>query len=198
MYKENFDKDYIIDLLKKYDFKYLRTSISVPNTEGLKNTNSINHFLKMKESVLDFYYELLQNKIMPYYDCNQMPACIMSHFEKERLIQLIEETGLEDKNLLCNITNCEPVIDILPDLKAIRCFALSEYNKVNISDFEDIFELRTYFENIFDTYGYNILASKECKNCHKAKCEKCSGGCYAFKIDKMVQAQELVTQLNTF
>ena len=195
MYKEDFEYEYIIKLLKEYGFKYLRTSISVPNTVELKNTDSIGYFMKMKDSVLNFYYTLLRNKIMPFYDCNMMPTCITTSFEKNKLAQLIEASEIEDRNLLCEITTCEPVIDILPDLKAIRCFALSDCNKANISDFNDIFELKAYFANLFDAYGYNVLSSSECKNCHKLQVAKCTGGCYAFKIKKMLEAQRLVNEI---
>lgn len=198
MYKESFEKEYILELLKRYDLRYLRTSISVPNTEELKNTDSISHFMKMKESVLDFYFELLNNKIMPFYDCNQMPKCMLNNYERNKLEQLVEASGLEDRNLLCEVINCEPVIDILPDLRAIRCFALSDCHKANISDFNDIFELKAYFSNMFDAYGYNVLASKECKNCHDAQVMKCSGGCYAFKIKRMMEAHKLVSKLNEY
>ncbi|PKM93992.1 MAG: hypothetical protein CVU84_13900 [Firmicutes bacterium HGW-Firmicutes-1] len=196
MYKPDFDYDYILDLLKVYGFKYLRTAISVPNTEDLKNTDAITYFKEMKPSVLSFYYKVLENNIVPFYDCNMMPSCILTNKEKDKLYYLIENTEIEDRNLLCNMTTCEPVIDILPDLKAIRCFALSDNAKVRIEEFENIFELKAYFNNMFDCFGYNVLSSSECKDCNKRKLMQCSGGCYAFKINKIIEAQNLVSQIS--
>lgn len=195
IYKEDFDYTYILDLLKQFKFDYLRTSISVPNTEELKNTDAVSYFMKMKEHVLKFYYDVLALGTVPYYDCNMTPSCILDNRQKEKLEQAIRKTGKEDKNLLCDVTNCEPVIDILPDLKAIRCFALSEYNKAEIKDYENINELKAYFANLYDVFGYNVASSEICKDCHMAKIAKCSGGCYAFKIKKMIQAHKAVARI---
>lgn len=195
MYKENFEYDYILELLKKYKFKHVRTSISTPNTDNLKSIDSIKYFNDMKQSVLNFYYTLLENDIIPFYDCNSLPACITTDREKDELYNLLEKLEDEDKNLLCDITNCEPVIDILPDLNAIRCFGLSKWNKVSIDEFDDIFELKAYFSNLFDVYGYNIVSSPHCKDCHRRKVAKCTGGCLVFKIDKILEAQRRVNEI---
>lgn len=195
MYKPDFDYDYILELLQKYDFKYLRTAISVPNTETLKNTDSITYFTNMKPYVLSFYYRLLENNILPFYDCNMMPTCILNNKEIDHLRYYVENIGLEDRNLLCDITTCEPVIDILPNLNAIRCFALSDCEKVNIEKFENIFEIKAYFNNMFDSFAYNVFSSAECGDCHKRKVMKCSGGCYTFKINKMMEAKNLVNNV---
>jgi len=192
MYKPDFEYEYIVDLVKKHNFKYLRTAISVPNTKELKNTNAVDYFKLMKPYVMSFYYKLLDNGIMPFYDCNMLPTCILSSREKDNLYYMIQNSGIEDKNLLCDFTTCEPVIDILPDLKAIRCFALSDAEKVHIDEFNNIVELKAYFNNWFDSFGFNISSSPECKDCYERKVMKCTGGCYAFKINKIVNAHSLI------
>lgn len=195
MYKPDFEYDYILDILKKYGFKYLRTSISVPNTTELKNTDAITYFKEMKQYVLNFYYKLLENNIMPFYDCNMLPTCTLSNKERDRLNYLVQNTDIEDRNLLSDITICEPVIDILPDLKAIRCFALSDCEKVDINAFHDIYELKAYFGNVFDNFSYNVTTSPDCRDCHKRKVAKCTGGCLAFKINKMLEARNRVNAI---
>ena len=197
MYHPNFSYEYILELLKQYNFKYVRTSISVPNSEQLRNKSALDYFYEMKPYVLKFYYDALDAGIIPFYDCNAMPQCIFEKHEIETLEQKLIATGNEDRNLLCDLTTCEPVIDILPDLSVIRCFALSEYEKAKISDFNTIFEARAYFNNCFDTLGYHVCTDKKCSDCYERKTMKCSGGCYAFKVDKLVECRNNICGINT-
>ncbi|MGD1820066.1 MAG: radical SAM protein [Pleomorphochaeta sp.] len=195
MYKSDFDYDYIFGLLNISDFSSLRTSVSIPNSKEIVKMTSLEYFKMMKPRVLEFYYKLLDNGVMPFYDCNAIPQCILTPLEYKTLETKIIQNGFEDKNLLSDITSCSPVIDILPDLHMIRCFALSEY-KVKCSDFNNISEARAYFSNYFDSLAYLINVNKECDECFNNKTMKCTAGCLAFKIEKMLKAKERIFEIN--
>jgi len=89
--------------------------------------------------------------------------------------------------ILCETNNCTPVIDILPDLKAIRCFGLSEYTKQDIRDFRGIEELRKYYINTVDRPACGFWASDECEHCYNRESGECSCGCLLFKTDKLFE-----------
>lgn len=189
MYKVDFEYDYILELLEMCSFQYVRTSVSIPNSNEITKMTSLEYFKIMKPRVLEFFHELLNKGIIPFYDCNAIPKCIFTPIEIKVLEQMIQATGLEDNNLLCDVTACSPVIDILPDLNIIRCFALSEF-KAKAADFNNIFEARAYFNNCFDTLAFHVYATEICIECFYKKTMKCSAGCFAFKTNKILEAKQ--------
>ncbi len=191
MYKPDFEYDYIIEVLKSLDYKYVRTAVSVPNNEGMKG-NSLTYFRRMKPRVLKFYHKLLDEGIVPFYDCNAIPRCIFTPLEYKCLEQKIKDTGRNDINILSELSSCTPVIDILPDLSVIRCFALSQYMKAKTEDFCHIDEARAYFSYCFDTLAYHINADTLCRGCKKKETLKCAGGCYAFKVHDIFKYKEAI------
>jgi sulfatase maturation enzyme AslB (radical SAM superfamily) len=190
MYKPDFDYDYIIKLLKDFGYLFVRTSISVPNNANDANSTSLNHFRIMKPRVIEFYHKLLNEGILPFYDCNAIPKCIFTPQEYKSLEQKIEALEREDINFTSELKTCSPVIDILPDLSIIRCFALSQQEKAKIGDFENIQEARAYFNYCFDTLAYHINADSQCGDCKEKTTMKCTGGCYAFKVHEIINLKE--------
>ena len=87
-------------------------------------------------------------------------------------------------------TGCVPVIDILPDYTAVRCFGLSEYTKINIKEFACISDLRNYYLRTIDAYAINSVYDKKCETCYKYKTMKCSAGCLIYKIDEILAKRE--------
>lgn len=189
MYKPDFDYSYIIELLHKYHFSTVRTSISVPNeTKYIKNP--INYFEIMKPRVLEFYEELSAINVAPFFDCNSMPGCVWTQEERDEA--LAEFPGANKITNIFNTTvSCHPVIDILPDLSIIRCFGLSEYTRRHISDFENINDARNYYIQNFDCFGNNVCHSEKCRNCYEHSVGKCNGGCLCFSIEKIMKMKEL-------
>lgn len=198
-YKSNQNYDYIITLLKKFNFKKVRMSISVPNVDTLKNKNAHVYFLEMKDVIKSFFYDCLDNGIIPFYDCNKMPSCLITHEETNKFREVLKKYRNEELNfnnsIITDIVECRPVIDIRQDLTAVRCFGLSDVSKVHINHFHNLTELRQYYINEFDTYAYSTSYTKECINCYKRKTLKCSGGCLAFKINDIEKLKTLHYQL---
>ena len=189
MYKPDFEYDYIIELLEKYNYRNVRTSITVLNAEARSSMSGIEYFNIMKNSVFKFFSELERRGIVPSYDCNLMPNCIPNNEETEFLRRVMSHVTL-DKNSrrrtnLLGPSKCQPVIDILPDLNSVRCFGLSDQHKVHISKFRHIDQLRNYFYNYFDSFVYNISDSENCAICDQRKNMECNGGCLVYKLDKI-------------
>lgn len=144
----------------------------------------------MKPRVIEFYHKLLNEGILPFYDCNAIPKCIFTPQEYKSLKQKIDALEREDINLTSELKNCSPVIDILPDLSIIRCFALSLQEKAKIGDFNNIQEARAYFSYCFDTLACHINADSQCEGCKEKETMKCTGGCYAFKVHEIINLKE--------
>lgn len=185
MHKPGFEYGYMLELLIRYGYDHVRTSIIVPKISSGTKVDPIEYFAKFKQSVKNFFTELVNNNITPNYDCNIMPSCLLDEKELGQIHEISQKKGNRNTNLSGELAVCNPVIDILPDLKAVRCFGLSEQEKANIDGFRDIQELRHFFRNRFDCYAYNTAASPKCADCMQRKISKCSGGCLLFKIDQI-------------
>lgn len=185
IYKENQDFSFILDLIKRYGFEKLRTSVVVPNTNDKKSESSIDYFKRMKKTVLDFFKELKEINCMPTFDCNLMCQCVFTLEEREFLSEFWKyesTTGVR-----CNITDnsiCNPVIDILPNLKVVRCFGCSD-EEYNLNSFNNVQEIRGYFAYKIDDVAFRIPNDSSCENCKERLTKQCMGGCLAFKKDKI-------------
>lgn len=190
LYNPNMDYYYIIDLAKKFGLKKIRFSISVQDND----MNSFDYFKKMKKITSKFIIDSLNNEIVPYFDCNKLVSCMVDEQDKNTISKyrgLIEEIGNIGKNSLLNPdVYCSPVIDILPDLTAIRCFGLSEYSRVSISDFKDYKHLYQYYLNNIDNLSHWITSNLKCKDCIKHKKGTCYGGCLIYKIKEIQKLNE--------
>lgn len=195
-YKEDFDYDYVVDVLEKYNLEAVRLSVVIPNNDESRNLDSVSYFMKMKPVIMNFFKELKRINVMPHFDCNVMPRCI---FTEAELKWFEEFWKMENDDVgRCNLgdcSSCSAVIDILEDLSAVRCFGLSREHKVKIDSFENLRRLERYFMNKYDTYAYVIPSSDVCNECKLRLTNECMGGCLAFKINKINKAIKLVDKI---
>ena len=143
----------------------------------------------MKKKVLDLIEETLRHGAMPYFDCNKIPACILTKKERESIFRLCGDKQIS--NILSEYSNCSPVIDIFQDETSVRCFGLSNHLKVDINGFDSIDDLRGFFENHIDVYAHATYYDEKCKNCYERVCRKCSGGCLQYKITNINKKQNI-------
>jgi len=191
LYSENNKYDHFLQLLKKYKFKDARFSISVPNTSQWRNTDAHPYFIRMKPILKRFLSDHLKEDIHPFYDCNRMPECLITdkdyreflpekYLPKEKSVtELMQDYTF---NVVSNYNRCGVNVDILPDLTVRRCFGLSEYAKVNLTDFQNIEDLHNYYVNEIDSFACNSVYNKKCVGCYRRKTMLCWGGCLAYKI----------------
>lgn len=193
MYGKDFEYDYMLELLKKFDMKHVRTSITVPNVSEMRNRDAHFYFLEVKPRVREFYKKALDMGVIPYYDCNKLPSCMIGEEDQKIFGDYVNKmkSGHVEKagesSLISPSVRCRPVVDILPDLTAVRCFGLSEYTKVKLEDFSGLRELQDYYYNTIDSLAYLTAYSGECADCRKRKNRICMGGCLAFKIRDIVE-----------
>lgn len=186
IYEEDQNVDFIFELLEEFGFDKLRISLVVPNEKV--SGSPLPHFRQMKPTVMSIIIRALKKGIVPYFDCNKLPVCMLTDEERQTLLQLCNHQQIS--NILSEYSNCEPVLDILQDLTAVRCFGLSDVLKVNIEGFETIEDLRQFFVGQIDVFAHTVTYDEKCKNCYERLCRKCSGGCLAYKIDEIKKYSE--------
>lgn len=202
IYRPDFDFGYLLDTLKKFDFHYVRMSLTVPNTSDGRAVDAMAFFRRMKPILLQFVSAMLENQIIPHYDCNKMPACLFSDWERSEAISRFESIPRKlrelrvspDSSLLSEEARCFPVVDILPNLTAVRCFGLSQWTKTEIRNFKNIKDLRNYYVNEFDSYAYKMYGRENCGACYLRKTMKCTGGCLAYKYSQIARLREHTQQ----
>lgn len=194
LYSDDLDYSYIIELLKMCGLHRVRISLTVPDFSTYGDVNAIEYFKKRKPFLFKFLKDMQDNNILPYYDCNKPPYCIWTDEEKEWLENMVEKYHVES-NLIGDHSFCYPVIDILPNLQVVRCFGMSEYEKVNISDFNGVSEIASYFLNHIDSASYQIPANDGCKECRKRQLRKCTAGCIGFKSSAIFKLNDYALNL---
>ncbi|MCM1009081.1 MAG: radical SAM protein [Ruminococcus flavefaciens] len=181
LYEEEQDYKYIIEMCKSINAHSVRLSVTVP----MQPVDMRQYFNTMKHVLMSCYRDLCKENIRPHYDCNVLPSCLYTEKELFELATLLNNCGEERSRLIGEKCTCKPVIDILPDLTAIRCFGLSEACKVNITSFHNITDLQNYFLREIDGRLVEIENYAECDDCYKRKTLQCYGGCLAFRYNKM-------------
>lgn len=199
MYQSNFEYQYILELLKEFGFHHVRVSITVPNFDGDRNIDAHSYFESMKPRMFTFFHKLLENDIIPNFDCNKIPSCLVDEGELKQFNHYLDDTFIKENivtsNIMTNEVHCAPVIDIRQDLTAVRCFGLSSYTKQRIEEFSGIKELENYYLREIDAFAYNTTYCSKCVDCHLRKVMKCSGGCLAYKINQIMELSEISKKL---
>ncbi len=187
LYSNSLDYSYIVSMLERYNLHRVRMSVTVPNMDADKAADSLEYMQSRKDYILGFIQECAHRDIAPYFDCNVIPKCIWTEEQLQILRGVIDRFHLKSTNLLGNHGFCRPVIDILPDLTAVRCFGTSDFTKVSIRDFRCFEDLRNYYVNLIDCHVTSCMKHDQCKSCYEKKVLQCTAGCLAFIKDALIK-----------
>lgn len=192
-YKPELDYTYMLELVDRFAPETLRVSVSVPNRED-DTYEPFSYFEAMKPHIFDFFHQLEQRGVIPFFDCNVFPPCLISDGE----VRQFDRWGARNPflQLKNHASGCKPVIDIMDDMTAVRCFGLSAYTKVSIYEFSSFTDLMYYYLRQVDAYAVNTYHSGKCAACYYHKTMRCSGGCLVYKIDRMLENRKLVEERN--
>lgn len=192
-YEKNIDYEFIIDIIKKYSFKQIRVSPTIPNNLNKNEDVSIESLKEIKIALFEFFKELDSLNILPYYDCNNIPICLLTENDKLFLERLKNKYNNKIYNFnLFTKSLCHPVIDILPNLSVIRCFGTSDITQIKLENFQNLNELKKYYTNKFDGLAVNIPTFIECKNCENFHKAICSSGCLTYKKSKIQSIKNII------
>lgn len=169
VYNDKLDCSYIFELAKKYNQHIIRLSLTVPSMQTCSELTYFEYLQTRKDKLRELVELSKKYNIVFSFDCDIPPIC-----------ELITLPGFKyDPHIQRN--KCTPIIDITPNLMAVRCFGTSHLYQVSILDFENLDALRNYFIRNIDEPMSKILIKSRCENCIKRKKLECFGGCIRFK-----------------
>lgn len=185
IYENDFDPTFIINLMHKYDLRFLRTSITTRVNEP--ELEVLDYFRDRLDSYFNVIKTCIEAGLVPTADCNQVPMCLWTEEHKQFFIS----HGMEN---FTNHSACfSPVITLLPDKTAINCFSLEEISKVDISNFDNLMELVGYYEATINGFIPSAYTNEECKHCMARKKKLCSMGCPSMhmkSLKKFIRMEE--------
>lgn len=170
-YEPEQDYSYILQAAKMYGIKSVRWTLVVPNIEE-KKTNPQDYFLNFTPLITNFIRDACSMGLIPHVDCNNIPLCLL---DDATLRWLCLVAGNNTR-----VSVCSPVIDVTPDMQAIRCFALSDY-RVNVKDFCTVQELQKHFEEHVDAMYAGKPLFDVCCDCASFQLRNKSCACLAYK-----------------
>lgn len=196
LHYKGMDYSYIFELLKLANRHRVRLSIAVSNTDKQKTNSILDSFKDFKPYLMQFFKDCLRNEIVPYYDCNTMPDCLLEP-EDIKILKQLDEISKKYQlvSTVKTVTKCVSDITILPDLTAIRCFSQEKLGRVNIKDFYSYFHLENYFFNTMDIYFNVAFISKECENCKSRIYNRC-GICPMYNIERIEKMKKLAADFS--
>lgn len=195
LYRDDMNYSYMLDLLQHYQLRTVRTSLTVPDFSVSREGSVLDYFRKRKNGLLNLLHDLDSIRVMAFMDCNHPPYCIWTEEEKEWLKSYISRCGLRNDKLINCCSPCYTKVTINPDLMADRCYGMSDYIKVKMTDYKDIPDIIHYFTNEIDSVAYKLPACEECKDCCEWKARHCLGGCIGYKTPRIKAAGEAIAQL---
>ncbi|HOJ64360.1 MAG TPA: radical SAM protein [Spirochaetota bacterium] len=173
IYKRHQENQYLIDACHEFNINKIRWALVVPNSIKTARIDVKRYFSEFSKDVYKFLDKCSKNDLDAHVDCNNIPICMISDKDIRRLAY--------DGNKNLKVSACHPIIDILPDLSVVRCFALSD-NPIKLSNFNNSEEIKDYFEKNVDDKLLNKELIPECLECSSYKFRNKSCGCLAYKF----------------
>jgi len=190
LYASDMDTGYILDILREQGLRELRTSVVVPAKRCQTEMDALPYFRSMKPLVRDLFFRLFAMGVAPFFDCNAMPECLWEY--EADFIRAMRDMLKGTTNVLAGESRCYPIVDILPDLTAVRCFGLGTCTVRRIGDFKNLDELCGHYWRTVDCFSCNTCSSGECVDCGRRLNGQCVGGCLAFKWDQIERERAFV------
>ena len=179
IYHLDFDMNYLFQAIEKYKLrKHIRLGLAHP-IPGEKNKYvTPENFHILIDKLCSYFPVVNASNITLGFDCGFV-SCV---FTDEQLGQFLrfEKNGMKTVHFECN-----PAIDIGPDLMVWSCFPLSNLHKKSLYEFNSFREIDDYFKKIFEKIRKkNHGIFQKCSQCSLFTNNQCSGGCLAHLINK--------------
>jgi len=176
--------EYIFELTRKYGIDKIRMSFSLPVVGADNACLKLEDYKEMAPFVVEFARRAEQEGVQVRMD-NAIPLCM---FTNEQAGELLLKGVIElERNM-----RCSPVIDIGPDLRVWCCFCLSKMWNRHLDEFENLDQIRAYFQNAMSLYQDRLYPLQACNDCRYRDQWRCQGGCLTHTVMKY---GELVPQI---
>jgi MoaA/NifB/PqqE/SkfB family radical SAM enzyme len=189
--------NFIFDLLKTVNLHELRFSFAFSKEQKNNTKNIFDLYKKIKPFWLEFIEKCISEQIVPVCDCNPIPDCLLDDYDKNIAIKIMLMAKKYNTDYTLSTAKlCPPLIDIFPDLTAVRSFCYSLDEKISINKFQNLEHLREYFYNKIDVYNELTLLDKKCLNCIIRLTGRCCI-CPVFKSKKSFKLKKMIEKYNS-
>lgn len=173
LYDRSVDYSYIFHFMKYFKRPFLRVSLVVPpNVEIYKD--AIDYFMQFRDYLYNFLLDCAKNSVIPRFDCNKIPRCIFSKEQEENIRKVFGK--FYEYAVLYGKKDCNPVLDVYPDLTVARCFAKDKV-RVKLTDYSDIEVLKHDLD--IKNNVKNLMLPKQCHDCKLG--DECGKACLCFR-----------------
>ncbi len=161
IFEPDFDLTFHRSLIQAFDLlPIIRLGIAQPILGGSNVFLPDSDMAAAHQSVVRWARLLARDGIRLHLDCGFV-RCLFTDADLEVLVRAGTVLNFQ----------CAPVMDVTPGLKVWRCYAFSGQESVSWYDFEDLNEIRTWFERSFRAL------SPGCEVCGSYQRGWCRGGC---------------------
>jgi radical SAM protein with 4Fe4S-binding SPASM domain len=173
IYQTNFDLSFLLESIKKYNLtRKIRLGLAAPIVFGDNKYFNVNSHKELIYNLIYWAKVMQKNNISLHFDCGfRLCWCNLNEY-----ILLEKYSG-------GYVANCEPILDIDPDLKVWSCFPLSNILNVNLEDFSSFEEIKKFYENKFKIIRL-LNKDTKCLNCNNFNSNLCNGGCIAYIMNE--------------
>jgi hypothetical protein len=178
-YKGDLDLKFVLDVIEEFCFDTLRVGITAPNTKEKIGAGALAYYEDILDPIINLMVECKKRDCGVHFDCQKIPQCVL-----EKRAKQLEEIERDIYLDIHDEAGCTPVIDILPNLKAVRCFGISDKSTaVPIEKFGCEEDIVRYFGCSIDAIGILTPAMPRCTDCYSRSIGVCQGGCISYKFD---------------
>lgn len=180
-YSKDLNTDFILSVIEQFNFRDLRLGIVCPNSPAKREEGAFAYFKEIEDSLLDFTEKAAALGCMVHMDCQTFPKCVLGP-DDERVWAIRDKYRMN--TLEFRDSGCHPVIDILTNLKAVRCFGCSDPElALSIENFPTEQDMIAWYETNLDNIGKLIAMDERCVKCSEKQTGRCQGGCLSYKIE---------------
>jgi radical SAM protein with 4Fe4S-binding SPASM domain len=174
IFEKYFSSNFMLPIIEKYN---LKRSINISQAHKLLGFENIYLPLSQRKFVarriVDFAQACDKKDITLSFDCG-FTLCSFSAQSLGRLRLYGAITNM----------NCNPVIDVGPDLTIWRCFATSKIWNKKLNDFDTLTQIYKYYNE--KSFRFVKLGNNgKCLNCKYMRRLQCSGGCLASTLTSL-------------
>ncbi len=180
IHRLEFDHSYLLGLIETCDALGVRWSLANPTASKRNLYVDVRDYQQISDKIVNFVVNILSIDIPITSDC-PLPICTFT----DEQIQTMMTAGIGKLGFV-KIGKCSPVIDVGPDLRVSRCFAVYPHYTAHLADFGSLEELEKYYLREVDEKKWSVPTLDACKTCLHHYERECQGGCLGFQLDRIL------------
>ena len=168
IYESGQDYTYLIDAIQSYGLApHIRLGLTHPIPGNVNRFARREDFPAIAADIVSFAQVARSKNIIFSFDCG-FEFCMFSLEQHNELLRC----GIKF------VSQCDPIVDIGPDLSVWPCFPLQKYVCGNLDTFNYRMDIVDFYENKYKTIK-RMGPHLECPQCRYRIAKLCSGGCLA-------------------